>query len=199
MDRDDRERLGRDRGRPERGVEDLDRLAERWRTAPDGTRRFVPSFDPDSGGVEARILLLMQSPARSTVAAGARAVCSEDNPGPTASALRRAREEAGVPRGLCLRWNVVPWALEGRPGRADLEEGRLALGELIRALPGLRAVVAFGDPALQGVMRHLTLAEDAEPLPVLGVPHLSPANGHHRAEQHVRAVRALRLAHRAAS
>ncbi|MGG7453018.1 hypothetical protein ACQ3HE_19140, partial [Plantibacter auratus] len=53
--------------------------------------------------------------------------------------------------------------------------------------------------ALDGVMRHLTLHDDARVIPVLGAPHPSPANGRHRADQHLRSVNALRLADRLGS
>ncbi|MCX2873690.1 uracil-DNA glycosylase, partial [Curtobacterium flaccumfaciens pv. betae] len=50
-------------------VRSLNGLAETWRTAPDGSRRFVPSFDPRSGGRSSRVLVLMQSPGPQTIAA----------------------------------------------------------------------------------------------------------------------------------
>ena len=178
-------------------IQELNHLADRWRTSPDGTAQFVPGFDPDSGGTASTVLLLMESPGPSTVAMRERAVCSEDNPGPTAAALRRARTEAGLAREATLRWNLIPWALPGRPTRGDVEAGRIALGELLTRLPRLRAIVTFGTIALDGVMRHLTLDEDAVLVPVIAVPHPSPANGAHRSEQHRRAVQALRLARRA--
>lgn len=77
-------------------VHTLNALAETWRTAPDGTRRFVPNFDPLSGGTTSRVLVLMQSPGPQTIAAGENAVCSEDNPGPTARAFRAARITSGL-------------------------------------------------------------------------------------------------------
>lgn len=138
--------------------------------------------------------MLMESPGPATVALGADAICSEDNPGPTAAALRRARTESGLARESALRWNLVPWALARHPNRVDVDEGRLALAELLRLLPRLRAIVTFGTIALDGVMRHLTLNDAAVLLPVIAAPHPSPANGAHRAEQHRRAVQALRLA-----
>ena len=57
-------------------VRSLNALAETWRTAPDGSRRFVPSFDPRSGGTSSRVLVLMQSPGPQTIAAAHSAICS---------------------------------------------------------------------------------------------------------------------------
>jgi hypothetical protein len=37
-------------------VRSLNGLAETWRTAANGSRRFVPGFDPRSGGRSSRVL-----------------------------------------------------------------------------------------------------------------------------------------------
>ncbi|GGL08058.1 hypothetical protein JOE58_002581 [Curtobacterium luteum] len=177
-------------------VQSLNSLAETWRTAPDGSRRFVPNFDPRSSGTASRVLVLMQSPGPQTIAAAHSAICSEDNPGPTATAFRAARIESGLARNEYLRWNLIPWEIPGRVRPADIDEGRRALGTLLEVLPVLDAVVAYGTAALDGVMRHLTLDEHARLVPVIAAPHPSPAKGRHRAEQHRRSVQALRLAAR---
>ena len=70
-------------------VRSLNALAETWRSTADATGRFVPGFDPCSGGTASRVLVLMQSPGPRTIAAGSAAVCSEDSLGPTAAAFRR--------------------------------------------------------------------------------------------------------------
>ncbi|MDP4332421.1 uracil-DNA glycosylase family protein [Curtobacterium sp. A7_M15] len=176
-------------------VRSLNALAETWRTAPDGSRRFVPNFDPRSGGTSSRVLVLMQSPGPQTIAAAHTAICSEDNRGPTSAAFRAARVESGLARNEYLRWNLIPWAPSSTPTRRqDIEDGRAALAVLLEHLPGLNVIVTYGTTALDGVMRHLTLAERAHLVPVIAAPHPSPANGHHRAEQHARSVQALRLA-----
>lgn len=177
-------------------VRSLNALAETWRTAPDGARRFVPSFDPRSGGTSSRVLVLMQSPGPQTIAAAHAAVCSEDNPGPTAAAYRAARIESGLARKEYLRWNLLPWELPGRIRPADIDEGRHALSVLLKALPSVEAIVTYGSIALDGVMRYLPLDEHARLVPVIAAPHPSPANGRHRSEQHRRSVQALRLAAR---
>ena len=137
-------------------VRTLNALAETWRNATAATGRFVPGFDPRSGGTASRVLVLMQSPGPRTIAAGSAAVCSEDNLGPTAAAFRAARIESGLPRDHYLRWNLIPWEIPGRIRPADIEQGRLALGELLELLPALDAVVTYGTVALDGVMRHLS-------------------------------------------
>ena len=135
-----------------------------------------------------------------TVAAGDLGFSSEDNPDPTARVFKALREEAGLARGDCLRWNVVPWALRNEDGRhrpprvGDLAEAEPALRGMVAALPELRVVVTFGAPALTGMMRLLTVEEPPRLMPVLGVPHPSPRNGHRRAETRERILVALRTA-----
>ncbi|BDZ48634.1 hypothetical protein GCM10025867_08750 [Frondihabitans sucicola] len=138
--------------------------------------------------------MLMESPGPATIAQGSPAISSEDNPGPTAKAFRAARIESGLARDQYLRWNVVPWALHRSPTVGDLEEARPALGQLLAALTEVRAIVTFGTPALTGVMRHFTLSDDVRVVPVLAAPHPSPANATRFAEEHLRAVTALRHA-----
>ncbi|MFY0405899.1 uracil-DNA glycosylase [Solicola sp. PLA-1-18] len=170
----------------------LNALVERWRAGPPA--RTVPWFDPDGGGVDATVLLLMESPGPRTVEAGAGAITTEDNDDPTARRLHRLRVESGLPRERCVRWNVVPWALGRTPTVADLEEARPALADVVALLTRLRVVVPFGTAALNGWMRHLTLTTGAGVVPTLGVPHPSPANGHRRSESEARTVAALRTA-----
>ncbi|MFF0905411.1 UNVERIFIED_CONTAM: uracil-DNA glycosylase [Kocuria sp. CPCC 205316] len=181
-------------------VAPLNALVRSWRHGG----RFVPWVDPDGGGTAARVLVLMEAPGPATVAAGDLGFSSEDNPDPTARTFRALREESGLARGDCLRWNVVPWALRDEGGRQrpprveDLVEAGPALRELVGALPELRVVVTFGAPALTGMMRLLTVEEPPRLLPVLGVPHPSLRNGHRRAETRQRILVALRTAAAAA-
>lgn len=182
-------------------VAPLNRLAERWRRDETEGMRFVPWFDPDSGGVHARVLILLESPAASTVQTGPTALSSEDNDNPSSRAFRAARIESGLDRADYLRWNIIPWASSAprAPSPTALDAARPALHELLQCLPQLTGIVALGNSALTGMMRYLTLHADPLIVPVLGAPHPSPANGHHRHEQHERTVNALRRARDAQS
>lgn len=185
--------------------ETLADLVKRWRSDENGDPRFVPNFDPEAAGTQARILVLMERPAPSTVNQGAAAVCGEGNGSPAVQAFVAARRDARLSRATYLRWNIIPWvspttpAPKGAtgPGRAaatELDAARPALHELLLSLPSLRAVVTLGAPALTGVMRYFTLHPAPLLYPVLAAPHPSPANGVHRHEQHTRMVNALRRA-----
>lgn len=175
-------------------LQGLSDLLHSWRHPDSGPQRFVPGFDPRSGGDRSRVLVLMESPGPATIAQGTNAISSEDNPGPTATAFRAARIESGLVREQYLRWNVVPWALPRSPTVSDLEKARPALGQLLDVLTEVRAIVTFGTPALTGVMRHFTLSDNVHVVPVLAAPHPSPANATRYAEKHRRAVTALRNA-----
>jgi hypothetical protein len=172
----------------------LNQLATSWRQPENAPDRFVPGFDPKSGGAASTVLVLMESPGPATIAQGAAAISSEDNPGPTARAFRTARIESGLARHQYLRWNVIPWAVPRSPTVTDLEDARPALEQLLGVLVDVRAIVTFGTPALTGVMRHFTLSADVRVVPVLAAPHPSPANATRFEEKHRRAVSALRLA-----
>lgn len=175
----------------------LNALVRRLRTADHGSR-VVPWVDPDSGGVQARVLVLFESPANLTASANSSAFSSEDNVNPTSRSFKAARLEAGMSRGDYVRWNVVPWPLfdaaGGRrvPNADDLNDAQPALAAIIALMPSLTSIVTFGATALTGIMRYYTLHAQPVIVPVLAAPHPSPANGHRRAENHVRAVNALR-------
>lgn len=182
-------------------MHDLNDLVRSLRVGHGGDLRFVPWFDPDGGGVDSRVLVLMETPGPRTVAAGDLGFSSEDNDDPTAAALREARAAAGLSRSAYVRWNVVPWPLYDNAGRrrpplvADLDDAAPALGGLLGLLPRLELVVAVGSPALSGVMRYLTTQVDSlDAVPrVLGVPHPSPRNARQQVEARERLRRALAI------
>lgn len=169
--------------------ERLDVMVRRWRAQR--PEAFIPRFDQASGGAGARVLALMEAPGPATVAMGAAAISSEDNPGPTATAYRRARIDAGLPRDHVLRWNAVPWALQGPVRERDVIEAGPFLGELLAELTELRVVVCFGNAAVNAMMRQLTIEPVSRIVPVLGVPHPSPANARRLLEKQQRIHTAL--------
>ncbi|MEO3939407.1 uracil-DNA glycosylase family protein [Dermatophilaceae bacterium Soc4.6] len=193
-------------------VDDLERgvevLLARWRmvAAQHPERGVVPSVDPAGGGLGARLLVLMEQPAPVTAAMGAEAVCGEDGPSSSVRFFVSCREQSGLSRTDYLRWNVIPWArahapdeaappsARRPPGRAELDDAREGLHELLTAMVELRAVVALGSVPLEALMRYFTLHPRPVLRPVLAALHPSPANGRHRREQRERIVNALRRA-----
>lgn len=128
----------------------------------------VPLFDPASGGVDAKVLLLLESPGPASSGSG---INSPDNDDPTAANVFAAMAEAGLSRRVSLSWNVVPWYLANRePSPADLRAAVPYLVELLRMLTSLKAVVVLGRPAGTG----WTLSGRGHKLKVFNAPHPSP-------------------------
>ncbi len=125
----------------------LTALARRIQTQHAG----VPFFDPDNGGFDARVLVLLEAP-------GPKATdfVSQDNNDKTAENLNRLMSEAGLQRREIVLWNVVPFYI-GAADRSklraarqgDLEAGRPWLSELFGLLPRIDAVVLLGRKSQQ--------------------------------------------------
>lgn len=108
--------------------------------------RSVPHFDPFDGGVEAELLILLETPGPST--SPVRFV-SIDNPTGTAANLRRFLTAAGIVRTRIILWNIVPWLSprRQRPTVPDIKAGVAQSLDLLENLPRLRAIVPAGRTA----------------------------------------------------
>lgn len=144
----------------------------------------VPRIDPDSGGVHARVMLLLEAPARA--AAHTSGMLSADNDDATAQHVWEAYAQSGLPRAWGIHWNVVPWYV-GTENKiravtpAETWQGVRWTRQLLDLLPNLRVVVAMGVAARNGA----ALLEDA--LAVRGIElltcvHPSPRNYNTRPE-----------------
>lgn len=138
------------------------------------TGRPVPDMDPLDSGVEARLLLLLETPAAAVRQVG---FVSRDNATPTARNIRRFCEAAGLPRDIMLIWNAVPWMGDGASGRNvaprpdEVRAGLLRLPPLLALLPRLEVVVLAGRVARMAI----GTVQAARPgLLVLTMPHPSP-------------------------
>ena len=117
------------------------RLAEELEREQPGTS--VPRPDPADGGVNARLLLLLEKPSTGGARTG---LVSRDNPAGGPRTIATFMTEAGVPREASLVWNAVPWW----NGTARVTAGELragALDRLLGLLPNLRAVCLAGRNA----------------------------------------------------
>lgn len=112
-------------------------------------RGYVPDFDPLDGGVDARILFLMEKPGPKTDPRnGGSGFISRDNDDPTAAAVFTFMWNARVDRKDVVIWNVVPWWDETITIRAaEWTHGLRHLEMLMEALPRLQAVVLVGKKA----------------------------------------------------
>ncbi|GAB5097832.1 uracil-DNA glycosylase [Caballeronia sp. HLA56] len=133
----------------------------------------VPYFDPLDGGCEAKVLVLLESPAR--LASRPRFV-SLDNPVPAQRNLKRFFDEAGLARRQSVLWNVFPWLPASDGPRETLTIGEIERGigelpSLIGLLPDLRVIVLAGRKA----QRAFSMLTQLPGSPViLTTPHPSP-------------------------
>ncbi len=134
----------------------------------------VPDPDPLDGGIEARLLLLLETPGPSI---GRTGFVSRDNATGTAANLFRFLAEAGIARRDTLIWNAVPWvihaqgALNRPPRRSEAAAAAPYFAPLLALLPRLAVVVAAGRFA-QAAAAPLTALRPK--LPVVPIPHPSP-------------------------
>lgn len=149
---------------------------ERWREGllPDG--RPAPNFDPADGGINARLLLLLETPGPGPERAR---FVSRDDPSATARNLRRYLDEAGIDRSDLILWNTVPWIMHP-PGarnralrKAEIEQGLATLPGLLALLPRLKVCLLAGRVAAK--TEPLVSAHDPS-IEVIPTPHPSPAN-----------------------
>jgi len=132
----------------------------------------VPDFDPLDGGIDARVLFLLEKPGPMTspfrpVREGSGFI-SRDNDGATAETTRRFMLEAGLPRRDTVIWNVIPWwngtiAVTAPERAAGLQE----LQSLLALLPRLHTAVLVGRTAARArpILNRLRVLESAHPSP----------------------------------
>ncbi len=139
---------------------------------------LVPYVDPDSGGTRAKVLLLLESPARPAALATGSGMLSADNNDGSAENVWLAYEASGLPRTYGLHWNAVPWFV-GSSDRnagvtnAQVERGRPYLLRLLNLAPDVRVLVALGKRARESAAgNHEQLT--ARGIRVLNSPHPSP-------------------------
>lgn len=152
-------------------VAPVNRLAAQIAAATDA---LVPGADPDGGGVDARVLLLLETPSR---AGGyTTGLISIDNDDTAAANLWRGLAAVGLDRREVLVWNAVPWYVGSadkiRPPTArEVAAGLVWLRRLLDLMPRLRVVACFGRAAAAAVgplrpelvIRGLTLLEAPHP------------------------------------
>jgi uracil-DNA glycosylase len=153
-----------------------DRIAplERWRAELAAGGRAVPRFDPRDGGVDAKVLILLETPGAGMTGED---VVSRDNPGGTARNFLKFVHMAELAREDSVLWNVVPWVVhapsaKNRPlRRSELREGLATIPALLDLLPCLRAAVLLGRAAAQA---EPVIRKTRPDLPVFTAPHPSP-------------------------
>lgn len=130
----------------------------------------VPYPDPDGGGVNARVLFLLNDPGEGAQGdRGGSGMLTVLNTDPTSRVQRRAIEESGLDRSYALHWNAVPWPVpRGDAGRHAVRGATWLLRLLELLTTGeLRMVVTLGEAA------HLAweIAGRQAPAQVQGLTH----------------------------
>ncbi|MGI4858837.1 MAG: uracil-DNA glycosylase [Janthinobacterium lividum] len=142
------------------------------------TRRAVPYFDPLDGGSNARVMILLQSPARFD---SQPRFVSRDNPVPAQKNLKRFLEAASMARQSTVLWNVFPWlpepsdtrsrGLRSGPSAFELASGIAELPALLTLFDHLRIVVLAGRIAQRAAD---TVGAALPGCTILNMPHPSP-------------------------
>jgi hypothetical protein len=123
-------------------------IAYRERLELDGIGE-VPSFDPLDGGVNARVLFLLEKPGPKTSRNGSGSgFISRDNNDQSAAHSFVFHHDSGLDRRETLLWNLIPW-WDGAI-KFTREQERLGLErakELLDLMPRLDTVVLVGSTA----------------------------------------------------
>jgi uracil-DNA glycosylase len=146
---------------------------------------FVPSVDPQDGGVNAKALFLLETPGPIAVRTQ---FVSQDNPDPTAANMKASLAEAGFQRSDVVIWNVVPQYLSeiGKSNHATAKEIREASPHtqaFIGAIPELRALVFCGKQA-QRALSNLQINSDLQTFQTYHTGAMS--FNHKRLRNHIR-------------
>ena len=155
-------------------IEPLTRFVEALRQQK-GEDFHIPDFDPFDGGINAKVLFLLEAPGPQAKGSG---FISRDNPDPTAANIWTMSREVGLNRTDCLIWNSVAWYVgtgpKIRPVKAsEVRESADALRSLLNQLADLRCVVLGGRKAQRA--RHTV--EGARPdVEIIEMPHPSNQN-----------------------
>lgn len=150
----------------------------------------VPYVDPDSGGIAARVLFVLQAPARA--AAHGSGMLSADNDDGTAERVWWGYASAGMPRTMGVHWNAVPWYVGTREKLGPISpeqvtQGRRWLRELLALTPNVRVLVTFGRDAEASALGVSDLL-DRRGIAHLHSIHPSPRNYNSRRERTKREV-----------
>lgn len=153
-------------------VEPLNRFVDELRSTHDNS---IPYVDPDCGGVNARVMLLLQDPGpKAAGPKGASRFLSYENDDPTAANVYELLHQVDLPWTCCVPWNAVPWYINRSGTVAELKKALPSLRAFRRLLPQLRGVVAMGVSA-QDAWRRFAAAypEDIAGLTVVETRHPS--------------------------
>ena len=117
----------------------------------------VPYVDPDQGGINARMLVLLDNPSTKAESGTGSGLLSLDNNDRTARNCREAYERHGVSHADVVHWNVVPFPVAGikNGGSTPAERTRSVqwTKALVELCPRIEIVLLLGAAARDGWAR----------------------------------------------
>ena len=132
----------------------LNSLADRIADSVGLPHGHVPYVDPDLGGIDARVLVLLDNPSTKAEAGTGSGLLSLDNNDRTARNCREAYARAGISWSDVVHWNVVPFPVSGvkNGGSTPAERARAAqwTREFVALCPNLEIVLLLGVAARDG-------------------------------------------------
>ncbi|MGN7132060.1 uracil-DNA glycosylase [Rhodococcoides corynebacterioides] len=135
-------------------VAPLNALADRIADHEGLPHGFVPYVDPDQGGTDARLLVLLDNPSTKAEAGSGSGLLSLDNDDRTARNCREAYARHGVSSRNVVHWNVVPFPVAGvRNGGSTAAERARSVPwtrEFVRLCPRVEIVLLLGASARDG-------------------------------------------------
>lgn len=140
----------------------------------------VPFFDTFDGGVNAKVLLLLEKPGPMSSNEKGSGFISRDNDDETAKTTKIFLEQAGLQRDKTILWNVIPaWNGTRKIVKEELIQAHSYLEELIKLLPNLQVVVLVGKRASKNVGNYLEknhkfhIIESFHPSPIVRASNFS--------------------------
>jgi uracil-DNA glycosylase len=145
-----------------------------------GLTMEIPYFDPLDGGINAKVLFVLEAPGAKAVASG---LVSRNNPDESARNMFLLLQEAGFNRSETALWNIVPWYIgtgkKIRPAKfEDIQAGFPYLLQVVERMSDLKGLVLVGKKAGK-VKPHLTKLLE---IPVWETYHPSPLFVNNRPE-----------------
>lgn len=136
----------------------------------------VPYVDPDTGGIDARMLVLLDNPSTKAESGSGSGLLSLDNDDRTARNCREAYQRHGVQISDVVHWNVVPFPVAGVKNGgstpAERVRGERWTREIVAMLPQLEIVLLLGAAARDGWQR-ADITRDGLYVPAGNIPHCS--------------------------
>lgn len=157
-------------------VKPLNDLADRIADAEGLPHGQVPYVDPDLGGINARMLVLLDNPSTKAEAGTGSGLLSLDNNDRTARNVREAYARHGVRNSGVVHWNAVPFPVAGAKngGSTPAERQRAArwTREVVELLRSVQIVLLLGAAARDGWKRAAVGRPDMYVVPGR-IPHCS--------------------------